>query len=104
MEGVGTPSQSHQRFLDRLDEPRQWVMENLKILAVIWSKFEADDDWPNAKLLQRELFVQGELFDSNAFVWNIPPSMGRYDGSSGKIMLTPRALCFVEAADRSSIG
>jgi uncharacterized protein (TIGR02391 family) len=73
-------------------------MENLKILGVIWIKLVADDDWPNAKLLQRELFAQGELFDSNAFVWNTPPSMGRYDGSSGKIMLTPRSLYFVEAA------
>jgi predicted nucleotide-binding protein len=91
---------------EQIEGPKRWAVENVELLSLIWSKFDADGDWPNAKLLQRELFAAGQGFDANQFARSIPPSLGRLDTLSGKILLTPRGLSFLHAAGPllSSLG
>lgn len=88
----------YRRAKEQLEAPRRWAMANLEILDLVWSKFDADDDWPNARSLQRELFGMGERFDANVFARELPPMLGRLDAMSGKIAFTPRGLSFVSAA------
>lgn len=83
---------------DPFEGPRLWAVDNRDLLDLIWAKFVADEDWPNAKLLHRELFAEDKHFDANEFAMAIPPSLGRLDPTSGKIVLTPRGLSFVEQA------
>jgi eukaryotic-like serine/threonine-protein kinase len=96
---VSTVNQSEEvRRRQRIEAPKRWAAENAEILELIWAKFNADGEWPNAKLLQRELFAEGRNFDADQFARSIPPSFGRLDTLSGKLLLTPRGLSFVDAA------
>jgi hypothetical protein len=76
----------------------RWAIEHLGDLTLIWDRFKADGEWPEARLLARELFGAGRDFDVDRFSRTMPPQLGRLDTSSGKLMLTPRGLSFVEDA------
>ena len=86
------------RRRERIEGPKRWAAEHLELLELIWAKFDADGDWPDAKLLQRELFAEGGSFDADQFARAIPPTFGRLDTLSGKFVLTPRGLSFVAGA------
>jgi hypothetical protein len=94
-EDVSSPDRPH---FERLDEPNRWALANREFLVLVWSKFVEAGDWPNGRLLQRELFSEGEQFDLDEFSLGMPPMFGRVDPLSGKIHLTPRGLSFVPAA------
>lgn len=83
---------------ERIEGPKRWAAEHRELLELIWAKFDADGDWPNAKLLQRELFAEGRSFAADEFSRSIPPPFGRLDTMSGKLVLTPRGLSFVAEA------
>ena len=51
------------RRRERIEGPKRWAADHLELLEMIWAKFDADDDWPDAKMLQRELFAAGRDFD-----------------------------------------
>lgn len=93
-----TVDSSERPHFERLDEPNRWALANRGFLALIWAKFVADEDWPNGRFLQRELFGKGRQFDLAEFSLRMPPMFGRVEPSTGKIHLTPRGLSFVLAA------
>ena len=76
----------------------RWAIEHLGDLTLIWDRFKADGEWPEARPLARELFGAGRDFDVDRFSRTMPPQLGRLDTSSGKLVLTPRGLSFVEDA------
>lgn len=88
---------ARKRFV-QLEEPERWAQENVVILNVIWDRFAAGDDWPNGRLLQRELFTTGPHFVADEFARSVPPMLGRLDSITGKVHLTPRGLSFVAGA------
>jgi Fic/DOC family len=76
----------------------RWASEHLGDLTLIWDRFKADGEWPDARPLARELFGAGRNFDVDRFAQTMPPQLGRFDTSSGRLTLTPRGLSFVEDA------
>lgn len=80
------------------ESPEQWAAEHHDDLQLIWDRFNTSGEWPEAKLLARELFGAGRDLDINTFARTIPPRLGRLDTQSGRLLLTPRGLSFVDDA------
>jgi predicted nucleotide-binding protein len=87
------------RWQQGVDAPRLWVAEHADLLQTIWAKFDSDGEWPNVKGLQRELFGTPLEFDADELGRSFPPPLGRVDVSAGKIILGPRGLAVVPAAE-----
>jgi uncharacterized protein (TIGR02391 family) len=86
-----------QRIRERVEAPRRWAAENVEVLHMIWEKFDATGEWPQASELQRELFRAGRRFSATEFGRQMPGALGHLDVSKGTIILTPLALSYLHA-------
>ena len=75
-----------------------WAAEHLDELTIIWDRFKQNGEWPDARVLARELFGAGRDFDPIRFGQSIPPRLGSFEISSSRLTLTPRGLSYVADA------
>jgi hypothetical protein len=78
--------------------PDQWAHEHRDDLTLIWDRFKQSGEWPDARRVARELFGAGRDFDVDRFARTMPPHLGHFEVSSGRLTLTPRGLSYVEDA------
>lgn len=95
---LATPAPAALRLREARQAASGWASEHVDELTLIWDRFHKSGEWPDATLLQRELFGAGQNFDASAFARSIPPQLGRLDVQSGRLVLTPRGLAYVERA------
>jgi hypothetical protein len=76
----------------------EWAADHIDELALIWDRFADNGEWPDGRVLARELFGAGREFDLDRFARGLPPRLGRFEQSSGQLRLTLRALAFLDQA------
>lgn len=80
---------------------RTWVETYSDVLALVWERFAASGEWPEAARLTRERFGIQPRRDFTEIAGNMPPQLGRLDiGGAGphRIVLMPRGLSYVPGA------
>lgn len=77
---------------------RDWLNEHGALLDIVYERFAASGEWPNAIELQRELFGTGADLEVVSALAGMPSALGRRDHQSDEVSLSLFGLGCVPAA------
>jgi hypothetical protein len=86
-------------FVQHVDAPEAWALENLWLLAAVFDAFKSEGVWPRIEDVQRTLAktVPAHAVAVGQLVIDIPAELGHRDQE--RIRLTVRALAQVQGAE-----
>jgi hypothetical protein len=84
----------------KISEFDRWAAANSDFLNEVWGRFASTGQWPNARILTRELVTVGQRIDVIAIARRMPPALGHLEEPGGAVRLTLRGLSFVDGAQQ----